>query len=105
MEPESPPEPEPAAADPPPPEAEAEPAAPVAPAPDTQPLRDAFARGDHSEAGRIAREMVASGDPARVSEGEKALDRLRPDPKITAVFVATALLMLGLALHWLGHRH
>ncbi len=88
--------------DPPP---EEKPEAPEVLAPEVQSLRDAFARGDHREAGVIARAMVASGEAARVSEGEKALDRLRPDPTITAVFVATALLLLGLAIHWLGERH
>lgn len=67
-------------------------------------MRAALDRGDHQQARAMAAALSASDDPALKLEGEAMAARFRRDPLIDAVFVVTGLLMLFLAVHYLGHR-
>lgn len=78
------------------------PAEPVPP--EVRAMREALDRGDHQQARAMAAALSASDDPALKLEGETMSARFHRDPWIDAVFVCTALLMLFLAVHYLGHR-
>lgn len=52
----------------------------------------------------MAATLSASDDPALKAAGEEMAARFRRDPWIDAVFLGTGLLMLFLAVHYLGHR-
>lgn len=67
-------------------------------------MREALDRGDHQQARAMAAALSASDDPALKVEGETMSARFHRDPWIDAVFVCTGLLMLFLAVHYLGHR-
>ena len=87
-------------------EAAAEPTpTPVEPVPpEVQAMRAALDRGDHQQARAMAATLSASDDPALKVEGETMAARFHRDPWIDAVFVCTGLLMLFLAIYYLGHR-
>ena len=72
--------------------------------PEVLAMRDALDRGDHQQARTMAARLSASDDPALKVEGETMAARFHRDPLIDAVFVCTGLLMLFLAVHYLGHR-
>ncbi len=63
-----------------------------------------LAAGDHHAARVRAEALVKSDDPVHQEAGRAMLQRLRPDVRVSAVFVLTGGLILALALHWLGHR-
>jgi hypothetical protein len=67
-------------------------------------MDDALDRGDHRLAGELARALASSDDAARREAGAAMLQRLRPDPVIVGVFIATASLLAAITLHWFGHR-
>lgn len=75
-------------------------------APDPRPDRidDALERGDHRLAGELAHELAKSDDPALREVAAATLRRLRPDPVIVGVFLATAALFAAISLHGWGHR-
>ena len=73
-------------------------------APEVQRMRDALDRGDHQQARAIAATLRVSDDPALKAEAETMAMRFRRDPWVDAVFVGSAMLMLFLAVHYLGHR-
>jgi len=78
---------------------------PVEPVPpEVQAMRAALDRGDHQQARAMAATLSASDDPALKLEGEAMSRRFHRDPLIDLVFVCTGLLMLFLAVHYLGHR-
>lgn len=64
----------------------------------------ALDRGDHRLAGQLARELARSDDPTLREAGEAMVRRLRPDPVIVGVLIATAALLAAITLHWWGHR-
>lgn len=72
--------------------------------PEVEAMRGALERGDHREARVMAATLSASDDPALKAAGEEMAARFRRDPWIDAVFLGTGLLMLFLAVHYLGHR-
>lgn len=80
------------------------PAPPEAPSPEVVAMQKALDRGDHQQARAMAASLRQSDDPAAKSAGEAMAARFRRDPWIDAVFVATAAIMLYLAVHYLGHR-
>jgi len=67
-------------------------------------MRAALDRGDHQQARAMAATLSASDNPALKVEGEAMAARFHRDPWIDVVFVCTGLLMLFLAVHYLGHR-
>jgi hypothetical protein len=67
-------------------------------------MHDALDRGDHQRARTTATTLATSEDDSLRAAGEAMLARFRRDPWIDLVFVGTALLMLFLAVHYLGHR-
>jgi len=72
--------------------------------PAVQAMEQCLAAGDH-RATRARAEVLAKSEEAGQREAGRAmLERLRPDARVSAVFVLTGGLMLALALHWLGHR-
>jgi hypothetical protein len=85
-------------------ETSAEPAPTPPDPPEVLRLRAALDRGDHREARSLAETLLGSDDPALKAAGEAMAARFRRDPWVDAVFIASAALMLFLALHYLGHR-
>lgn len=79
-------------------------AAPPPRDPELDRIDDALERGDHRLAGEIARSLLARDEPALREAAEATLRRLRPDPVIVGVFIATAALLASITLHWWGHR-
>ena len=71
---------------------------------EVQAMRDALDRGDHQLARTMAATLAASEDASLRAEGEAMAARFRRDPWIDLVFIGTAMLMLFLAVHYLGHR-
>jgi len=69
-----------------------------------QAMRAALDRGDHRQARSLAATLSTSGDPELKGAGEEMAARFRRDPWVDAVFVVTGLLMVFLAVHYLGHR-
>lgn len=72
-------------------------------------LFDAWAaldRGDHVEARALAKKVAEDTDasPALRGDARDFLARLAPDSMVVGIFLATAALMLALALTWLGRR-
>lgn len=67
-------------------------------------MAQCLAAGDHHAARIRAEALVKSDDPGQQEAGRAMLQRLRPDARVSAVFVVTGGLILALALHWLGHR-
>jgi hypothetical protein len=67
-------------------------------------MHDALDRGDHHLARTMATTLATSEEVPLRAAGEAMLARFRRDPWIDVVFVGTALLMLFLAVHYLGHR-
>jgi hypothetical protein len=76
----------------------------VSPDPELLRVDQALERGDHPLAARLARELLTSDDPARRTAGEATLQRLKPDPVIVGVLLASAAVLLAITLHWFGHR-
>jgi hypothetical protein len=72
--------------------------------PEVEAMREALDRGDHRQARAMAATLSASDDPALKAAGEEMAARFRRDPWIDAVFLGTGLLMVFLAVHYLGHR-
>lgn len=77
---------------------------PAATDPDVLAMDDALERGDHVEARAVAARLAVSDDPATREAGLAMLARLRPDTGIVVVLAATGLLILALALGYLGPR-
>ncbi len=67
-------------------------------------MHDALDRGDHQLARTMATTLATSEDASLRAAGEAMVARFQRDPWIDVVFVGTALLMLFLAVHYLGHR-
>lgn len=88
--------------DEPSPETDAAPEAPTHPA--VSAMRAALDRGDHHEARRLAQKLAGDEDPALRAAGAEMLSRFAFDPRVAAVFAVTTLLVLFLAVHWMGHR-
>lgn len=82
--------------------------APAAPPPAEHPalrrMDAALDRGDHRLAGELARALASSEDPALREAAAAMLRRLRPDPVIVGVFIATAALLAAITFHGWGHR-
>lgn len=74
------------------------------PNPDLVRMDAALDRGDHRLAGALARGLVKREEPELRAAGEAMLRRLRPDPVIVGVFIASAALLAAITLHWWGHR-
>lgn len=72
--------------------------------PDILAMEDALDRGDHVRTRELATTLAASDDVKLKATGEAMLARLRPDPVIVAVMLSTGMLMLALALGYLGPR-
>lgn len=72
--------------------------------PDIVAMEEALDRGDHVRTRELAAGLAATDDPKLKATGEAMLERLKLDPVIVAVMVATGLLMLALALGYLGPR-
>ena len=72
--------------------------------PEVEAMRGALERGDHRQARAMAATLSASDDPALKAAGEEMAERFRRDPWIDAVFLGTGLLMIFLAVQYLGHR-
>lgn len=86
---------------------EASPSAPSASVVDSNPVETAervFDHGDFVQARRLAAALVDHPDPAVRARARALLDRLRPDPVIVAVMLATGVLIVSLALSYLGTR-
>lgn len=66
------------------------------------PAERALDRGDHAEARRLARALLGHDDPAVRTRAAALLARLRPDPVIVVVMVATGVLAAILATLYLG---
>ncbi|MEZ4406951.1 MAG: hypothetical protein R3A52_10795 [Polyangiales bacterium] len=77
---------------------------PAATDPDVLAMDDALERGDHVEARALAARLAVSDDPATRDAGLAMLARLKPDTGIVVVLAATGLLILALALGYLGPR-
>lgn len=77
---------------------------PAATDPDVLAMDDALERGDHVEARAIAARLAVSDDPATRDAGLAMLARLKPDTGIVVVLAVTGLLILALALGYLGPR-
>ena len=80
------------------------PSPPAPPHPDLARMDAALDRGDHRLAGALARDLSTREDPQLRAAGEAMRRRLRPDPVIVGVFIATAALLAAITLHWWGHR-
>lgn len=78
----------------------------TAPAPDTDILRidQALERGDHRLAAELARALASSDDEAKREAGAATLARLRHDPVIVGVLLASTAILAAITLHWFGHR-
>lgn len=72
------------------------------------PLYDAWAaldRGDHAKTRELATGLLAHEDEGVKQGAHDLLDRLKPDRVVLAVFALTLLLMVGLALTYIGGSH
>lgn len=67
-------------------------------------LDQALERGDHRLAASLARELLGSDDPVTREAAGATLHRLRPDPVIVGVLLASAAILVAITLHWFGHR-
>ncbi|MEZ4395022.1 MAG: hypothetical protein R3A48_28425 [Polyangiales bacterium] len=78
----------------------------TAPAPDADILRmdQALERGDHRLAAELARALASSDDEAKREASAATLARLRHDPVIVGVLLASAAILAAITLHWFGHR-
>lgn len=72
--------------------------------PEIQAMQRALDRGDHSQARAMAATLIADDDPVLKAAGEAMAARFRRDPWIDLVFIGSALLMVFLAVQYLGHR-
>lgn len=72
--------------------------------PEVLAMDDALERGDHVAARELAQRLSRRGDDIGRAAGEAMLARLRPDLGVVIVLVVTGLMIVALALGYLGPR-
>jgi hypothetical protein len=72
--------------------------------PELDALVQAFARGDYAHVRREAPALAAKSEDAAVRDAATTLvRRTEADPLAKALFVLTALLLVGLSVYWVLH--